>query len=131
MLHMLQATLVNSNGAVGVAPSTTTLLLKPANGRTQRRVNPYADLITMRGGGLGLINPGDWWMTGRPYGLPGTTVVRIHPDGRTSLEGAGLGAELPPDINKEIADGKKRTYIVGAIAGGIGLLGLIVALVRK
>jgi hypothetical protein len=39
--------------------------------------DPYATPSNLKGSGLGLIHEGDAWMTGRPYGLPGTATVRL------------------------------------------------------
>jgi hypothetical protein len=52
-------------------------------------------------GGLGLINETDAWLTGRPYGLPGTVALRIGDNGRSTLIGAELGGELGVSINAE------------------------------
>lgn len=90
---------------VGVAPSTTTMQLGaaealqaavqslPAPARqhaahaaqrvasaphSQRYYMPYASLEDLRSaGGLGVVNESDAWLTGRPYGLPGTATVRL------------------------------------------------------
>lgn len=70
-------------GAVGVAPGTSTI-----------RYWPYQDISFKNSGvaGLGIIDPHDWWHTGRPYGLPGTTAIYLPPDGgQPRLAGAGLG----------------------------------------
>ena len=163
---MMHAQLVNPRGTVGVAPATTTIFMP--NGRAPMRrpfparrpypvfTSPYADIVRLSGGGLGesgalgLICPQDYWMTGRPYGLPGTTVVRIGPDGSTSLEGAGLGSLGPgpstvqpgdnsifeyhlavwPVLRADSRAAERRTYIIGGIAGAIGLLGVILAVTR-
>jgi hypothetical protein len=37
---------------------------------------PYASLEELKSG-LGVVNESDAWMTGRPYGLPGTATVRL------------------------------------------------------
>ncbi len=72
-----------SNAKVGVAPATTTLRLDAPV------YNPYATLPDMRGlaGPLGVINPGDWWLTGRSYGLPGTIVLNLDRR-KAGLDGA-------------------------------------------
>ncbi len=116
--------------SVGVAPSTTTMHIPgPAGlggaslpsvmqsvvpGRTApdrvykpsaRYYVPYAsieDLRSANAAGLGIINESDAWLTGRPYGLPGTTAITLHqrpggyhsPQGHhytASLRGAGFG----------------------------------------
>jgi hypothetical protein len=67
----------------GTAPGTTTLM-------------PYgvmSDMRGLRGAGLGVIDETDRWRTGDPYGLPGTTVVKLTPSGGAAgLLGAGLGS---------------------------------------
>ncbi len=73
---------------VGVAPGTTTMQLGASADMmshaqqlvTQKRSHymPYGTIEELRAsGGLGIINEGDAWLTGRPYGLPGTAVVRL------------------------------------------------------
>jgi hypothetical protein len=38
---------------------------------------PYGTIEDLRSSGLGVINETDAWLTGRPYGLPGTAVVKL------------------------------------------------------
>jgi len=38
---------------------------------------PYPTLEDLRSNGLGVINETDAWLTGRPYGLPGTATVEL------------------------------------------------------
>ena len=69
------------------------------------------------GGGLGLINATDWWRTGRPAGLPGTTTLRLMRDGdkwNTGLVGAGLGL----DVDEETAKAQKR-FGIGMLMFGV------------
>jgi len=78
---------------VGVAPSTTTMQL----GAAQRRFYmPYASLEDLKASGLGIVNESDAWLTGRPYGLPGTATVRLtqHPGGYQSPEGYHYDASM-------------------------------------
>lgn len=86
--------------SVGVAPATTTMTIPgAANGLgAARYYDPYGSLIELRatGGGsnagLGIINETDAWLTGRPYGLPGTAVVQVDSQAR-------YGAEMLGDAN--------------------------------
>lgn len=60
-----------------------------------RKVGTAPGATTLRVDGLGLIHEGDAWRTGRPYGLPGTTALRLtQRDGRWSagLVGADSGS---------------------------------------
>lgn len=50
-------------------------------------VNPSTGYPPTGLAGLGLINESDAWLTGRPYGLPGSATVR-YSDGRASMLGA-------------------------------------------
>lgn len=65
-------------GTVGVAPSTTTLVIPKTTHSQQNYWNPYASPHDLKNG-LGIIDPNDWWVTGLPYGLPGTTTIYIPP----------------------------------------------------
>lgn len=68
---------------------------------------PYASIEDLRAAnGLGIINESDAWMTGRPYGLPGTATIRLdqqhggyhNPDGyhyNAAMVGGGFGADDP------------------------------------
>jgi hypothetical protein len=169
---------------VGVAPSTTTLVLDGANplggcdplgiqcrpvpesrdveavARKRpspkdpwRYYMPYAtpsDLRYFNGGngGLGLINESDAWLTGRPYGLPGTTALRINKqdDGhyRTDLIGADmmglndLGQDVSglTEIMRQFLEVQKaqqkaisRIAFWTALGGGIAAGTLVVAVV--
>lgn len=72
---------------VGVAPSTTTMVLpeaRPVPRRSRNYYVPYTTIEDLRSGGLGVINETDAWLTGRPYGLPGTASIRFtrRADGR-------------------------------------------------
>jgi hypothetical protein len=94
--------------SVGVAPATTTMTLPgPVNGfGTTRYLDPYASMEELRassGGnaGLGLINETDAWLTGRPYGLPGTATIRIDHHARNGAEmlgGAMFGEMTATDM---------------------------------
>ena len=117
---------------VGVAPSTTTMMLPTRTmapprlhtptlpvkgaGKVARRVRaangkyyiPYETIEDLKGrfgaaganmiatSGLGIINETDAWMTGRPYGLPGTATVMLTKRANgvnyaSTLVGANLG----------------------------------------
>ena len=93
--------------SVGVAPATTTMTLPgPANGLgAARYLDPYASLEDLRSSGshagLGLINETDAWLTGRPYGLPGTAAIRIDhqaPYGAEMLGGPSFGEVAASDM---------------------------------
>jgi hypothetical protein len=92
---------------VGVAPSTTTMTLgaaqraaqiTPMASQRRRYYMPYASLEDLKAsyGGLGIVNESDAWLTGRPYGLPGTATVRLtqHPGGYHSPEGTHYDASM-------------------------------------
>lgn len=81
--------------SVGVAPSTSTLQYPTKN--RQRYFVPYATPQDLRSSGLGLINETDAWLTGRPYGLPGTTAL-TYQNGRASLDGPDMGLNLGTDF---------------------------------
>jgi hypothetical protein len=58
---------------------------------------PYASLEDLRSAaGLGIINESDAWLTGRPYGLPGTATVRLmqRPGGYHSPNGYHYDATM-------------------------------------
>lgn len=56
---------------------------------------PYASLEELKSG-LGVVNESDAWMTGRPYGLPGTATVRLNqvPGGYHSPNGYHYNASM-------------------------------------
>jgi len=85
----MQATSVRFAPSVGVAPATSTLQY---GHQRPGYFYPYGTPQDLRAGGLGLIDETDAWLTGRPYGLPGTVGIRIGDDGRSTLIGAELGA---------------------------------------
>lgn len=150
--------------SVGVAPSTTTMRIPgPAGlggaplpsvmqsvvpGHTApvpvynkpRYYVPYAsieDLRSANAAGLGIINESDAWLTGRPYGLPGTTAITLHqrsggyhsPQGHhytASLRGAGFGdtdVQLQALVEQQRvqAEQLKRIAFWQALGGGIAL----------
>jgi hypothetical protein len=84
--------------SVGVAPSTTTMTLGDAelSAANRRFYMPYASLEDLKAGGLGIVNESDAWLTGRPYGLPGTATIRLtqHPGGYQSPEGYHYDASM-------------------------------------
>lgn len=75
----------------GTAPGTSTIYM------------PHPTMSDMRGlRGLGVINETDRWRTGDPYGLPGTSVVRLNQRGSSDgLVGSGLGI-IPGEINRSL-----------------------------
>ena len=84
--------------SVGVAPSTTTMTLGAAElGAANRSFYmPYASLEDLKAGGLGIVNESDAWLTGRPYGLPGTSTIRLQqrPGGYHSPNGHHYDASM-------------------------------------
>lgn len=84
--------------SVGVAPSTTTMTLGAAElGAANRSFYmPYASLEDLKAGGLGIVNESDAWLTGRPYGLPGTSTIRLQqqPGGYHSPNGYHYDASM-------------------------------------
>lgn len=93
---MLHATTTSRTGVsfvpkVGVAPATTTMMLPAARQqRVAKRLPvphpahgggyymPYGTVEDLRSpSGLGIINETDAWLTGRPYGLPGTASIKL------------------------------------------------------
>jgi hypothetical protein len=88
--------------------------------------------------GLGVINQTDAWLTGRPYGLPGTTALRMWPDAtgkyHSELVGSGLGAgeadttELLRqliDVQHKQEHALNRTAFWTATVGAVILAGMI------
>ena len=58
---------------------------------------PYASIEDLRAAnGLGIVNESDAWLTGRPYGLPGTATVRLiqRPGGYHSPNGYHYDAAM-------------------------------------
>lgn len=111
---------------------------------------PYASLEELKSG-LGIINESDAWMTGRPYGLPGTATVRLSqrpggyhdPNGyhyNASMVGGGFGdadtQALTLQVQQLVAIQQaqeaslKRIAFWQALGGGLmlGSLGLAVGL---
>jgi len=133
--------------SVGVAPSTTTMHIPGAAGLAgppvapnKRWYVPYASIEDLRSAqvaGLGIINEGDAWLTGRPYGLPGTTAITLHqrpggyhsPQGHhytASLRGAGLGDTdatllLLVEQQRAQAEQLKRIAFWQSLSGGLAI----------
>lgn len=75
----------------------------PRSSHQRRRYYvPYASIEDLRSAGLGVVNESDAWLTGRPYGLPGTSAIRLtqqhggynNPQGyhyNASMIGGGFG----------------------------------------
>lgn len=59
---------------------------------------PYANIEELRAAnpGLGIVNESDAWLTGRPYGLPGTTALQLikRPGGYDSPSGYHYDARM-------------------------------------
>lgn len=64
-------------------------------------IDPTGVIQPYQGNGLGLISPTDAWLTGRPYGLPGTTAIQTVrlPDG--SYASRMLG-DVPNDFEASV-----------------------------
>lgn len=81
--------------AVGVAPATTTMSLNTRQGPTPGQYQvPYGTMEDLRSSnGLGVINETDAWLTGRPYGLPGTATIKLTPRAPygAKMVGGGFG----------------------------------------
>lgn len=92
--------------SVGVAPSTTTMTIPNAAGLgATRYYDPYTsieDLRSSSSAGLGIINETDAWLTGRPYGLPGTAAIKIDHNARNGAEMLGE-APTSSDISMLLA----------------------------
>lgn len=107
---------------------------------------PYASIEDLRSAhiaqaGLGIINESDAWLTGRPYGLPGTTAITLHqrpggyhsPQGHhyeASLRGAGFGdadATLQLILAQQQAQAVslKRIAFWQALGGSLAVAGLV------
>lgn len=81
--------------SVGVAPSTTTMTIPNTAGLgATRYYDPYTSIEDLRASssGLGIINETDAWLTGRPYGLPGTAAIKIDHNARNGAEMLGEAA---------------------------------------
>jgi len=103
--------------SVGVAPSTTTMNIPGPAGLggapgpapvapNKRWYVPYASIEDLRSAqiaqaGLGIINESDAWLTGRPYGLPGTTAIRLTqvPGGYRNPQGYHYNASMLGDAD--------------------------------
>jgi len=143
--------------SVGVAPSTTTMNIPGPAGlggapgpalvapNKPRFYVPYASIEDLRSAqiaqaGLGIINEGDAWLTGRPYGLPGTTAITLtqrpggyhSPQGfhyNASLRGAGFGdtdsiaLQLAALVEQQKAQeaSLKRIAFWQALSGGLAV----------
>jgi hypothetical protein len=106
-----------------------------SSARRARPPSSYTDGHS-RGGGLGLINETDAWLTGRPYGLPGTVAIRYNSDGASQLRGSGgFGddgssgvAEVLRqilDVEKESTKATKRIAFWVAAMGGLTVAGIL------
>lgn len=74
----------------------------PAPSKPTRYYMPYASLEDLSSAsGLGIINESDAWMTGRPYGLPGTAAIRLiqRPGGYDSPAGYHYDAAMLGDAD--------------------------------
>jgi len=132
---MLTASRPTFTPTVGVAPSTTTMTL----GAAERRFYvPYTSVEDLRSG-LGIVNESDAWLTGRPYGLPGTAAIRFtqhqgHYD--ASMVGGGFGdadTVALTAVIQQIAEAQKaqqkaldRVAFWQAMMGGITVGSIVV-----
>lgn len=135
--------------SVGVAPSTTTMNIPGAQGLggvpgsapaapNKRWYVPYTSIEDLRSAniaqaGLGIINEGDAWLTGRPYGLPGTTAIRLTqvPGGYHSPQGHHYQASMLGDADATLqlilaqqqaqAASLKRIAFWQALGGGLAI----------
>lgn len=139
--------------SVGVAPSTTTMHIPGASGLggapgpapaapNKRWYVPYTSIEDLRSAqiaqaGFGIVNESDAWLTGRPYGLPGTTAITLHqrpggyhsPQGHhyeASLRGHGFGdadATLQLILAQQQAQAAslKRIAFWQALGGGLAI----------
>jgi hypothetical protein len=96
---------------------------------------PYASLEDLRSAnaGFGIINEGDAWMTGRPYGLPGTATIRLtqQPGGYHSPEGQHYNAAMLGDADATLqlilaqqqaqANALKRIAFWQSLGGGLAI----------
>lgn len=108
---------------------------------------PYASIEDLRAAGLGIINESDAWMTGRPYGLPGTATIRLDqqhggyhdPNGyhyNAAMVGGGFGdvaadqaaaiAALQTSVAKQ-----NRVLVVLSVAAVISAVGTAITLVSS
>lgn len=117
---------------------------------------PYAsfeDLRSSQLAGLGIINESDAWLTGRPYGLPGTAAIRLNqvPGGYSSPNGYHYNASMlggnscgfgdadtvaQTAVLQQIADSQRaqqkameRTAFWQALLGGITVGALVIGAV--
>lgn len=110
---MLHASPVHFVSKVGVAPSTTTMMIPAARASRGRYRVPYSTVEDLRASnGLGVVNESDAWLTGRPYGLPGTASVKFvnGPNGVASMMVGGGFGHAPAQHS--------QPYIVGGGAFG-------------
>jgi hypothetical protein len=96
---------------------------------------PYASLEDLRSAnaGFGIINEGDAWMTGRPYGLPGTATIRLtqQAGGYHSPEGRHYNASMLGDADATLqlilaqqqaqAEHLKRIAFWQSLGGGLAI----------
>ena len=159
---------------VGVAPSTTTMQLgahealaaamqslpavaqhvdrqraannTPVAPNSRRYYMPYNNLEDLKAAGLGIVNESDAWLTGRPYGLPGTATVRLSqrqggyhdPNGyhyNASMVGGGFGDADTQALTVQVqqlaavqqaqADSLKRIAFWQAVVGGLTIASVV------
>lgn len=111
---------------------------------------PYASMEDLRSGGLGIVNESDAWMTGRPYGLPGTAAIRLtqQPGGYHSPAGYHYNASMLGDADtasiaatlQQMAQAQQQQQksieriafwqaIGGGLAIGAGVIGTLVTVI--
>lgn len=121
--------------SVGVAPATTTIEIPAADMRpapkrvTATRRAPYTTIEDLKSGlgdsGLGIINETDAWLTGRPYGLPGTAALRLsaqEPYGAAMLGDGAAAAPAPADA---MAESLKKIAFWQKVAGVTTIVGTV------
>jgi hypothetical protein len=84
---------------------------------------PYTTIEDLRSpvAGLGIVNESDAWLTGRPYGLPGTAAITITRDPRSghydaSLRGAETDSTLVFQLQALVEQQKAQEYQLRRIA---------------
>lgn len=109
---------------------------------------PYASLEDLRSAnpGLGIINESDAWLTGRPYGLPGTATVQLmqrpggyqnpnghHYDARMfgDADTANIALQLQQLVEQQKAQEKQLRQIAfwQAVAGSITVAGIVAGVI--
>lgn len=108
--------------AVGVAPATTTISIPGPDNGLGVVYSPYTSIEDLRAAssssGLGLINETDAWLTGRPYGLPGTAAIKFdssEPYGAGMLGGT-MGEFNPTDVSAIVSAQREQAAALKRVA---------------